>query len=218
MQSSPPPQKLEWLVWTVLGLAVGLVLGAFAYARLGQPRATPPARSLPVLGTVTGFALTNQLGQPMTADDLRGAPWLANIIFTRCPGPCLRMTTNLRALQKRLPRNSNLRIVSLTADPAFDTPAVLQRYAERFGAKPRRWQFLTGPQLSIYKLATHQLLLSVAENPDPTNAAPADLFIHSTKLVLLDERGRLRAIYDGEDTNAHPRILADLAALAREGG
>lgn len=213
---APPPQKLEWLVWTVLGLALGLVLGAFGYSRFGPARLSPASRPLPVLGAVTGFALTNQLGQPVTNADLRGAPWLANIIFTRCPGPCLRMTTNLQALQKRLPRKSNLRIVSLTADPAFDTPAVLQRYAERFGAQPRRWQFLTGPQSSIYELATRQLLLSVAENPDPTNAAPADLFIHSTKLVLVDDRGRLRAVYDGEDTNAHPRILADLAALARE--
>ncbi len=197
---------------------MGLVLGAFAYARLGPPRATPPARSLPVLGTVTGFALTNQLGQPMTADDLRGAPWLANIIFTRCPGPCQRVTTNLRELQKRLPRDSNLRIVSLTADPAFDTPTVLQRYAQRFGGDPRRWQFLTGPQSRIYELAARQLLLSVTENPDPTNAAPADLFIHSTKVVLVDGQGRLRAIYDGEAAATRKLILADVAALAREGG
>jgi protein SCO1/2 len=212
---APPPQKLEWLVWTGLGLAMGLVLGAFVHSRLGQP-ATPSLSPLPVLGTVTGFALTNQFGLTVTAGDLRGRPWIGDIIFTRCPGPCVRMTRNLAELQTRLAPTDGTRFVTLTADPAFDTPEVLRRYAERFGANSNRWDFLTGPQVQLYDLATRQLLLAVAENPDPTNAPPDELFIHSSRLVLVDAQGRVRASYDGEAPEAQARLLADLQRLTAE--
>jgi len=211
---NPPPQKLEWLVWTGLGLAMGLVLGAFAYARWGPARVADSP--LPVLSQVTGFNLTNQFGEVVTAETLRGRPWLGEIIFTRCPGPCVRMTRNLAELQSRLPRDADLRLVTLTADPAYDTPAVLRAYAERFGADSNRWHFLTGSQVQLYELATKQLLLAVAENPDPANAPPDELFIHSTRMVLVDPAGRVRAAYDGESPAAQDQVLADLRRLAAE--
>lgn len=216
-QATSASPAFERVVWGILGLAAGLVIGAFLYARLGPEgsgswASGPP---LPVLATVTDFALTNQAGVAVSAADVRGHPWLSGIIFTRCPGPCVRMTRNLVELQKRLPVESNLRFVVLTADPAFDTPRVLREYGERFGADYRRWQFLTGPQVALYTLATQQLLLAVAENPDPATAAPQDLFIHSTKVVLVDGAGRVRAAYDGEDPAAAERILADVRRLER---
>jgi cytochrome oxidase Cu insertion factor (SCO1/SenC/PrrC family) len=211
---NPPPQKLEWLVWTGLGLVMGLVLGAYAYARFGPARVAEPP--LPVLSRVTGFSLTNQFGEVVTVEALRGRPWLGEIIFTRCPGPCVRMTRNLAELQNRLPRDADPRFVTLTADPAYDTPAVLRAYAERFGADSNRWHFLTGPQVRLYELATKQLLLAVAENPDPANAPPDELFIHSTRMVLVDAAGRVRAAYDGESPAAQDQVLADLRRLAAE--
>lgn len=211
--NQPPPQKLEWLVWSALGLAVGLVLGAFVYSRLA-PGARPSEPPLPVLSQVTGFSLTNQSGQVITAESLLGRPWLACVIFTRCPGPCVRMTRNLAALQNRLPREAGVMLVTLTADPAFDTPEVLRRYAAAFGADTNRWHFLTGPQVELYTLATRQLLLAVGENPDPARARPEDLFIHSTRVVLVDARGRVRASYDGEDPAALEAVLVDLPRLA----
>lgn len=209
------PQRLDWLAWGGLGLAIGVVLGAFLHSRLAAPALSPP-RTLPVLSTVTGFALTNQFGHGVTASSLLGRPWLANVIFTRCPGPCLRLTRNLAELQSRLAPAEDVALVTLTADPVFDTPEVLGRYAARFGADSNRWQFLTGPQVPLYDLATRQLLLAVAENPDPANAPPDELFIHSTRLVLVDGLGRVRATYDGESPEAIPGALSDLRALARE--
>jgi protein SCO1/2 len=216
--ASPASPTLERLVWGIVGLAAGVVIGAFLYARLG-PRLSgsgTEAPPLPVLANVTGFALTNHAGLEVSATDLRGQPWLGAIIFTRCPGPCVRVTRNLVALQNRLLPESGLRFVVLTADPQFDTPTVLREYGERFGADFRRWHFLTGPQLALYTVATQQLLLAVAENPDPTNAAPQDLFIHSTKVVLVDRAGRVRGAYDGEEPAAGEQILADVRRLERE--
>lgn len=209
---------LERLVWGIVGLAAGLVIGAFLHSRLspGFRSTRPEAPPLPVWSQVTGFVLTNQAGVAVAASDIRGGPWLGAVIFTRCPGPCVRVTRNLVELQKRLPPDSTLGFTVLTADPEFDTPAVLQRYGQRFGVDFRRWQFLTGPQRTLYTVATQQLLLAVAENPDPATAAPQDLFIHSTKVVLVDHLGRVRAAYDGEDPAAAVQILADLERLEAE--
>lgn len=214
----PGSPTLERLVWGIVGLAAGLVIGAFLHSRFspGSRGTRPGAPPLPVLSEVTGFVLTNQAGVAVTAPDVRGRPWLGAVIFTRCPGPCVRVTRNLVELQKRLPSDSTLGFTVLTADPQFDTPAVLQRYGERFGVDYRRWQFLTGPQRTLYGVATQQLLLAVAENPDPATAAPQDLFVHSTKVVLVDRHGRVRAAYDGEAPEATGQILADLERLEAE--
>lgn len=215
---SPASPAFERVAWGIVGLAAGLVIGAFLHARLGPrpTRAGPAGAPLPVLAAITGFALTNQAGVAVSADALRGHPWLGAIIFTRCPGPCVRVTRNLVALQNRLPPGTELRFVVLTADPQFDTPPALHDYGERFGVDFRRWQFLTGPQSALYTLATQQLLLAVAENPDPATAAPQDLFIHSTKVVLVDRAGRVRGAYDGEDEAAAERILTDVRRLDLE--
>lgn len=202
---------------TGTGLLVGLFffLGIMALVLFlrQQHVAGPP---LPVLGQVTGFTLTNQAGQPWSSSSLEGRIWVADIIFTRCPGSCVVMTSHLRQLQQTLPESSEVSLVSLTADPAHDTPEVLRAYANRFEADPGRWQFLTGPQSEIYKVATGQLLLAVAENPDPDNAPIEDLFLHSTKLVLVDRQGRLRGVFDGTDPSVVEEIRVAVSRLERE--
>ncbi len=216
--SVPVSPNLERLVWGGIGLAAGLLIGAYLHASWAtlRPEGRRPQKPLPVLSTVTQFALTNQTGRMVTAADLAGHPWLGAIIFTRCPGPCVRVTRNLVRLQDGPAQGTDLRFVVLTADPEYDTPRTLQQYGERFGVDPRRWDFLTGTQFDLYTVATQQLLLAVAENPDPASAAPQDLFIHSTKVVLVDARGKVRAAYDGEDPGALIQAVADVNRLAEE--
>ncbi len=171
---------------------------------------------LPVLSRVTGFALTNQLGRAVRATDLAGHVWVADIIFTRCPGSCIQMTRQLGELQTELGADSPVRLVSLTADPGFDTVDVLRRYAGRAGAQPGRWQFLTGPKADLYDLAMKQLLLAVAETDPAQRTNEADLFIHSTKFVVVDGEGGVRAVFDGTDPGARPRLQETLRRLVRE--
>ena len=198
----------------VSGFLLLLGLGTLVWWE-STPRGGASVRTgtLPVIGQVTDFHLTNQSGVAIGAGDLRGRIWVGDIIFTRCPGPCVRMTTTLRALQDRLAGLPDVALFSLTADPEFDSPEVLARYARRFGADTNRWQFLTGSKAEIYRLATRDLLLVVADNATNNSAPPEDLFLHSTRLVLLDAEGRLRAAFDGEDTNSVPEVLRALEAL-----
>lgn len=214
---NPAPRQLSRLVWVGVALCAALLLLTLAVAMLR----TPGARPLPALGQVSDFTLTNQLGQPVTLADLRGRVWVADIIFTRCAGPCPRMTRQMKELQGALPASGSTRLVTLTTDPEFDTPAVLDRYAKRFGADPQRWQFLTGTKTQIAGLAIDSLKLTAIEKKPEERQTPQDLFIHSTIFVVVDGRGQLRGVFETSGENmewpqAREQILAAVERLERE--
>ena len=83
-------------------------------------------------------------------------------------------------------------------------------------AEPGRWHFLTGPRAELYRLATRNLLLVVVDNSAGQTNAPQDLFLHSTKLILLDPRGRLRGVYDGENPKVVSQLVPAVRKLLRE--
>lgn len=200
----------------LLGLTLVVLLALAVVGLRGGGRA-----SLPVLGTVPDFVLTNQHGQRVERSDLWGRVWVADIIFTRCAGPCPLMTRRMKELQDSLPRGSGVRLVTLTTDPTYDSPEILRRYGERFGADFARWWFLTGAPEQIARLAIDGLKLTAVEIPESKRTNPADLFIHSTTFVVVDAQGRLRGSFEtvGEDVEFGPvkrRILQAVRRLERE--
>jgi protein SCO1/2 len=111
--------------------------------------------------------------------------------------------------------------VTLTTDPDFDTPPVLKKYGERFGANSNRWTFLTGTKAEIAGLAGISLKLSAVPVKTEDRQNPADLFIHSTIFVIVDQHARLRGIFetegDGVDwTNVQPYIIETVRQLEHE--
>ena len=200
---------IHGLVWGLLALVVVSVAGVFGLTLL-HPHPTP----LPVFGDVADFKLTNQLGAAISLAELKGHVWVADVIFTRCPGPCAGMTRKMKAIQERLPANSSVKLVSLTADPAFDAPPVLDAYATRFKADQRNWSFLTGPKQAIYDLAIKSLKLAVQEN---TTTNVDEMFIHSTRLVVVDRMGQLRAVgRDGSDRETVSDVVQAVNQLLSE--
>ena len=212
-QKTERPGRTIWIGIVLLAAIAGL---AFWLSRM-----PPSAEPLPVLGQVNGFTLTNELGQRVTLADLRGRVWLADIIFTRCPGPCARMTRQMADVQQALPKNSTAKLVSLTTDPDFDSPEILAKYGARFGADSNQWQFLTGTKLEIAGLAGDSLKLTALEKPAEERTSADDLFIHSTIFVLVDRQAQLRGIFETggnglEWTNIQPAILAAINQLEGE--
>ena len=206
-------------IWIGVALIILIVAGSVLLQRM-KPR-LPEVAPLPVIGDVAPFSLTNQNGVVTTLDDLRGQVWLADIIFTRCPGPCARMTRQMQMIQAALPKDSGAKLVSLTTDPEFDSPDVLKKYAEKFGADQSRWQFLTGTKLGIAALAGDSLKLTALEKKPEERTSADDLFIHSTIFVLVDKQARLRGAFetggDGiEWTNIQPAIISAIQQLERE--
>lgn len=217
-------RRLRWVVWGGLFATMAVIGVLFVRSELDR-RAL--RRLHPVLFQVGGFSLTNQLGRPVTLDDLRGQVWIANIIFTRCAGPCPTLTRQMSRLQEALPPDAPIRLVTLTADPEHDTPAVLADYGRRAKADPARWTFLTGPRSEIARMAVEGLKLVAVEKDEAARENPSDLFIHSTLFVLVDRQARLRG-FAGPDSaevrggveSEDPEVVARLAqaavALARE--
>jgi protein SCO1/2 len=178
--------------------------------------------TLPALGQIADFTLTNQNGQATTLADLSNHVWVADIIFTRCAGPCPRMTAQMKSLQDLLPQNSNAKLVTLTTDPDYDAPPAMKRYGERFNADFNRWTFLTGTKTEIAALASGSLKLSAVPVKLEDQKNPADLFIHTTIFVVVDKRTQLRGIFEtgGEGVDwtntVQPRVLETMQRLEHE--
>lgn len=188
-------RRINRLVWGGLVGVIGLILAAFAW-KVTRTSDTSMPQDLIALGPLPAFLLTNQHGQAVSLPSLQGTVWIADIIFTRCPGPCAVMTRRMAQLQAALPPEWPVRLVSLTTDPDYDTPEILQTYAHHYGARSNRWHFLTGPKADVRRLAVDGLKLAAVEVPPADRTSPDDLFIHSTLLVVVDQQGRLRFTFE----------------------
>jgi protein SCO1/2 len=207
------------MLWLGLGLAGALLVLVFLLTLLTS--SYPATKPLSVYGQVADFSLTNQNGQPFSLTDLRGKVWIADIIFTRCPGPCLKMTRQMRELQAALPPGSQAKLVTLTTDPEYDTPAVLKAYGQRFTADSNRWVFLTGSPKKVASLAIDSLKLTAIEKKPEERESPVDLFVHSTIFVVVDKHAQLRGIFQTTGENIEPtqvrrEILAAVKQLDQE--
>jgi protein SCO1/2 len=214
------PQQFPRTIWFGFSLLFGLLGLTYLLSLAEISRAVKHAP--PVLGQVADFTLTNQNGQAATLADLTNHVWVADIIFTRCAGPCPRMTAQMESLQDSLPAKSGAKLVTLTTDPDFDKPEVLKRYGERFNADFNRWIFLTGTKTEIAALASGSLKLSAIPVKPADQQNAADLFIHTTIFVVVDKRAQLRGIFetggDGVDwtNDIQPKLLATVRQLERE--
>jgi protein SCO1/2 len=212
-------KKVSWTVWIGVGLIAATLTVALMLAKV---KTEMEARNrLPVMGPIPAFALTNQESKAVSLETLKGHVWLADIIFTRCAGPCPEMTRKMRELQDALPAESTARLVTLTTDADYDTPVVLQKYAAKNGAKADRWFFLTGDKRAVANLAIDGLKLTAIEKPAAERTDPADLFVHSTIFVLVDKAGQLRGVFQTQGgmvawSDVKRQILAAIKQLEAE--
>jgi protein SCO1/2 len=227
------PRRILVLLLLAHALAVlagwAVVTGRTA-ALLGRTPGGDPGslEALGQYGEVPDFALVERRGGPVRRTDLIGTVWVANFVYTRCTETCPLQTAELARLQTQFPQG-DLRLVSITVDPAHDTPAVLARYADQHGADPRRWLFLTGEKRAIYRLATDGFRLGVVDPDDPPARtsgrfrlfAPTPawathgsqgLVMHSPRLVLVDRQATIRA-YHRPDAESLDRLRGNLQTL-----
>jgi protein SCO1/2 len=192
----------------VLALAAaGVALGALA---AGLRWRAAPAEELPRFFALPEFALVERSGRPATLAGLRGRPWIAGFIFTRCSGVCPAMTARMKSLANAL-AGTTVRFVSFTVDPGNDTPEVLARYAASAGAGAD-WWFVTGPVADLHALSTGGFKLAAME-AGPGSSFDDGPFLHSSKLVLVDAEGVIRGYYDYDDAAAMRALEADARRL-----
>src|SRR6266446_2734058 len=120
-------------------------------------------RTVSSYGTVPEFVLLNQDGKNFGSAQLRGKIWIADFIYTTCPGPCPMISTRMSEMQKPLEK-TDVQLVSFSVDPEKDTPEVLRSYAEKLHARDERWKFLTGDRATIYNLSQNGFKLAATSD------------------------------------------------------
>ena len=203
------------LLWGVLlGVLVAVVAVAL-WKAFGGGRPEPP----PVLVEVGGFTLIDQDGETVTRDDLLGAPWIADLLFTRCVLACPLMSTKMAKLDRELPVATEdgaqpaVRLVSISIDPEHDTPEVLRDFAAKYDASDR-WLFLTGDRDEVVAAGGPEgLRLPFDPNPPLVPLQPGDNIFHSTRFVLVDADGQVRGYYESETSEDLAKLRRDLAAI-----
>ena len=142
--------------------------------------------------TAPDFVLYDQNGRVVNSARFRGRQVMLNFIYSRCPvaNMCPLSTTKMIAAQK-LARESgvpNVDFVSITLDPAHDTPGVLREYADDRGIDTSNFSFLTGPEPAVRDLLTQFGVIAEFKG---------DILDHTLATLLIDEKGRIAWRADG---------------------
>lgn len=205
---SEPARRIPRLGWAIAFIAITTLM-AMAWVNLKNTRPAQVA-DLPVLAKVPDFTFTSQTGEKISRKDLIGKVWVADFIFTRCPNPCPIMTDRMMELQKAIERKGgDVKLVTVSVDPEFDTPEVLAAYAAKYNANPDIWKFLTGEPDKIHEFVTKGMLQPLAKDPD---GVPS----HTQRFLVVDANGELRSYHDLNDPELMPKLLMDIGKLLRE--
>ena len=165
---------------------------------------------------IQDFELTERSGETITKEDLLGKPWVVNFIFTRCAGPCLQLTGEMARLQELLKEHDlDARLVTITVDPDYDSPEVLRKYAEGFGADPQQWLFLTGDKDKTYELIRDSFKMPVKEMTGE-DRKPGWEVLHTTNILLVDAQGKVLGKYNGVDQAQVSKLIRTLRDMEEE--
>lgn len=158
---------------------------------------------LEVYDSVPAFTMTTSEGSPFNDKQLAGKVWVADFIYTNCPGPCPLMTSKMHKLQMQFKNDPDVQLVSFSVDPHRDTPAVLNAYAKHFDGPAQDWVFLTGNDAT-----THLLAHDVFKVGDLIGVMD-----HSTQFILVDKRDTIRGYYSSFDKDDMHKLVEDVQSL-----
>jgi protein SCO1/2 len=139
----------------------------------------PPSSTEPIL---SDYTLTAQTGKAFDSKSLDGEVYVVNFFFATCPSVCRMQNGQMAELHKEF-ADRGVRFVSITCDPAKDTPQALAEYAKLFGARPDRWFFLTGDLTYIKRIGAEIYQVAV------------DKEVHSERLLAVDRAGKIRGAW-----------------------
>ena len=144
---------------------------------------------------IPDFTFVNQHNDTISKSDYSGNIYVANFFFTTCPTICPIMTNKMKYVQDKLSIFPNIKFLSHSVNPAYDTPEILLEYANAMQADLSNWNFVTGDKQQIYTIAA-SYFVNVSED----ELAPGG-FLHSEYFVLVDKEGKVRS---GIDINGNP--------------
>lgn len=192
------PVRLLLFGVVVIALAIG------AYLVIQQ--AETSRANLPVLNSLPEFEFVRQDGEPFGTEDMFGKISVVDFIFTRCKGPCPIMGGHMLQLYELFKETDDVRFVSITVDPSYDSLVVLKAYADSLGVTDSRWQFLWAPIDSVVWLSEKGFLLAAEDLPGS----------HTTKWALVDQNANIRGYYSGTDPASIEILKTHIVQLVRD--
>src|SRR6266849_866890 len=191
---------------------ISAYLSTFAILLGGPSLAGEKASRLAVIQKAPEFTLTDQADKRFSSASLKGKVWLVSFVFTTCNGTCPATTHRMGQIQqalkdKGLVKDDQVRLLSITLDPARDTQEVLRGYMKQYDADPATWRFLTGKAEDVNKVVAAWGMWA-----KPAANGQLD---HPSRIFLVDRKGQVREIYHLEFLRA-PWVLEDVEFLLRE--
>ena len=162
--------------------------------------------SLPVIGGIPNFEFVDSEGRDVGLSTLKGKVWVADFIFTTCTMACPIMTGNMNIIHKKYKKNDDLRLVSISVYPEYDTPEVLKKYASQYEANTDTWHFLTGNESTVKEVIRDGFKIGDYE----------DIIFHSEKFALVDRNGMIRAYYNGMKSEDMKKLKKDINSLLKQ--
>ncbi|HZY37646.1 MAG TPA: SCO family protein [Mucilaginibacter sp.] len=164
-----------------------------------------------IYATIPPFKFVNQYGDSTGDKELQGKIYVADFFFTSCPSICPIMQCNMLTVYNAFKDTADVKIISFTIDPKYDTPPVLKSYADKLGVTGNSWWFLQGNRDTVYRIAEKNFLVGVSK--DPTAAGG---YVHQGWFVLVDKQKRVRGSYDGTDPKQVAQLVDDIKTLKAE--
>lgn len=161
--------------------------------------------------TVGDFRLINQDSNFVSNETFQDKVYVADFFFTSCPTICPTMKKQMLRVYEAYENNPEVAILSHTIDPQHDTVAVLKDFAQKLGVSSDKWHFVTGDKDEIYDLGETSYM--VVANEDAS--APGG-FIHSGAFLLVDQKGRIRGVYDGTVPDQVDILINDIKRLTNQ--
>lgn len=153
---------------------------------------SPSNKEYASIHTIAPFSFVNQEGQIITSKDVAGKVYVASFFFTKCGSICPKMNANLKAVADSFAGNPAVLLLSHSVTPDLDSVPRLAQYAGQNGISARNWWLLTGDQAAIYTLARRSYFADEATGYDKGT----DDFLHTENAVLIDQKGRIRGVYN----------------------
>ncbi|MDC1372178.1 SCO family protein [Flavobacteriaceae bacterium] len=156
---------------------------------------------------ISDFSLTNQNGETVTQSKYDNKIYVADFFFTTCQSICPIMTKNMKDIQDKLIKDSEVLLLSHTVFPEIDSVKVLKKYAVENQVIDSKWDLVTGDKKEIYDLARKSYLAA------KDNSFGEYEMIHTENFVLIDKKKQIRGFYDGTNKEEIDRLYKDIKIL-----
>ena len=208
-------QRGDEKFFLIIVLALAAVAGTGSWFAAGALKRYDAARVIAPdkPRRLENFSLTDENGNAVTREAVRGKIFAVSFLFTSCSLTCPEVSKRMAEIQRLTATNDDVRLLSITVDPRTDTPAVLAKWGERFGADTNRWFLLTGDKAQLHRLIGTSFLATETNNP--FNSMPGN-FAGTERIAVVDKRGNVRAFFDGLRVETPAAVTAEIEKLRKE--